>query len=154
VFDVRVVLVNDGSRWHAILETRLAPLDSDLSNVFQGGSIQITEEVLAAALGEEAGRATEQEIRRVSHGLAEHLEAKFPGQLIEIGLDLVLDAERRIHLIEVNSKPGAAGFGSENKIFDWQAEDEPYYERWVRPHARHLASFLRAKVEGSQLSGT
>ncbi len=149
VFDVRVVAVNDGRRWHTILETRLAPPDSELSNVFQGGSIQVTEELLASMLGEQAGREVEEEIRRVSRGLAEHLESHYPSALPELGFDFVLDRERGLHLVEVNAKPGVAGFGSETKIFDWQAEDAHHYDRWVSPHMEHLAAFLEAKVEAT-----
>ena len=150
VFDVRVVMVNDGQRWHSILETRLAPIDSDLSNVFQGGSIQVTEELFAALFGEEEGHALGQRVREVSHGVAEYFESRFPSQLMELGFDFVLDGNRGMHLVEVNAKPGVAGFGSENKIFDWKTEDEHYYEKWVRPHVKHLAAFFRAKVERAE----
>ncbi len=147
VFDVRVVMVHDGREWHSILETRLAPTESDLSNVFQGGSIRVTEELLAALLGEREGREVEREIRRTSHRLAESLDSLYPAALPELGFDFVLDRERKPHLVEVNAKPGVAGIGSEQRIFDWGPENEPLYERWVRPHAKHLAGFLRRKVE-------
>jgi glutathione synthase/RimK-type ligase-like ATP-grasp enzyme len=147
VFDVRVVMVHDGSRWHSILETRLAPPGSDLSNVFQGGSVQATEDLFSVMFGDEVARETAAEIRRVSHRVAEHFESLFPDDLMEIGFDFVLDQERKAHLVEVNSKPGVAGFGSEAKIFDWKPEDEPWYEKWVYPHVRHLAGYLRSKVE-------
>ncbi len=147
VFDVRVVMVHDGSEWHSILETRLAPTRSELSNVFQGGSIRLTEELLASLLGEQEGRAVEQEIRRTSHGLAESLDSLYPAALPELGFDFVLDRERKLHLVEVNAKPGVAGIGSEEKLFDWHPENEPLYEHWVRPHAKHLAGFVRSKVE-------
>jgi hypothetical protein len=147
VFDVRVVMVHDGKKWHSILETRLAPQGSDLSNIFQGGSIQVTEELLAEILGDERARGLEGEIRAASHALAEHFESLFPGELMEIGFDLVLDRELKIHLVEVNSKPGVAGFGSETKIFDWQPEDESYYRKWVYPHVEHLAAFLKSKFD-------
>jgi hypothetical protein len=147
VFDVRVVMVHDASRWHSILETRVAPANSDLSNIFQGGSIQVTEDIFESMLGAEKARELESEIRHVSHGLAEHLESLHPGDLMELGFDFVLDQECGLHLVEVNAKPGIAGFGSEAKIFEWKPEDEPYYQKWVYPHVQHLASFLQSKVE-------
>src|SRR5262245_61546003 len=113
VFDIRVVMVHDGREWHSILESRLAPPDSDLSNVFQGGSIRVTSELLAATLGEAEGRCVEEEVRRISHELAECLESRYPAALPEIGLVFVLDREKVPHLVEVNSKPGLAGVGSE-----------------------------------------
>jgi hypothetical protein len=66
---------------------------------------------------------------------------------MELGLDLVIDRDLGIHLVEVNAKPGLSGWASERKIFDWKAEDQAYYDRSVRPHIRHLANFLRAKLE-------
>lgn len=149
VFDVRVVMVNDGSRWHSILETRVAPPGSDLSNIFQGGSIHVTEELLDAELGRDAAQGLLKSIRRVSHSVADCLESHFPGRVMELGLDLVIDRDLGIHLVEVNAKPGLSGWGSERKIFDWKPEDEAYYDASVRPHIRHLASFLRSKVERS-----
>lgn len=146
VFDVRVVMVHDGSGWHSILETRLAPCESDLSNVFQGGSIQVTEELFSRMFGDEEGRRLAQRIRKASHGVAEHFESLYPSDLMELGFDFVLDRDRNLHLVEVNAKPGVAGFGSETKVFEWKVEDEAHYERWVRPHVRHLAGFLRAKA--------
>lgn len=147
VFDVRVVMVNDGSAWHSILETRLAPPDSDLSNIFQGGSIQVTEDLFESMFGEDDGRALTEEVRRVAHGVAERLELLYPGDLMELGFDFVLDTARSPHLVEINAKPGIAGFGSETKIFDWKEEDEHYYRKWVYPHVTHLASFLRKKAQ-------
>ncbi|MBW2422194.1 MAG: YheC/YheD family protein, partial [Deltaproteobacteria bacterium] len=147
VFDVRVVMVHDGQSWHSILESRLAPPGSDLSNVFQGGSVQATEDLLSSMFGEEVARETEAEIRHVSHGMAAHFESLYPNDLMEIGFDFVLDSGRKLHLVEVNSKPGVAGFGSETKIFEWKPEDQPWYEKWVYPHVRHLAAFLRSKAE-------
>lgn len=153
VFDVRVVMVNDGSRWHSILETRVAPPGSDLSNIFQGGSIHATEEILEAELGREAAQALLKNIQSRACGLADYLESRFPGRVMELGLDLVIDRDLGIHLVEINAKPGLSGWASERKIFDWKSEDQAYYDRTVRPHIRHLANFLRSKVEKSSTSG-
>ena len=147
VFDVRVVMVHDGRDWHSILESRLGPAGSELSNVFQGGSIRVTGELLTAMLGETEGRVLEEQVRRVSHGLAGHLESRHPGALPELGFDFVVDRSRGLHLVEVNAKPGVAGIGSERKLFDWTAEEESLHELWTRPHTTHLAGFLRRKVE-------
>jgi hypothetical protein len=148
VFDVRVVMVNDGCEWHSLLETRLAPRGSDLSNVFQGGSIRVTESILIELFGDTDAALMEKNIRSVSAGVARHLDQRFPGNLMEIGFDFLLDARRNLHLIEVNAKPGVAGFGSETKLFEWKPDDEVYYQRWVYPHVTHVAAFLKSKVQG------
>ena len=84
---------------------------------------------------------------RASHGLAGYLETSFPGELPEIGFDFVLDRDRVPHLVEVNAKPGIVGVGSERKLFDWTPEERALHEMWTLPHMRHLAAFLRHKVE-------
>ncbi|MDH5256254.1 MAG: hypothetical protein OEW72_10100, partial [Gammaproteobacteria bacterium] len=85
VFDIRVVAVNDGRLWHTILETRLSPPGSDLSNIAQGGTIHVTEELLAASLGSAATRELLERVDATALGLARHLEASFPGELMELG---------------------------------------------------------------------
>jgi len=152
VFDIRVVMVNDGSTWHSLLETRLAPRDSDLSNVFQGGSIRVTESILVELVGDEDAALLEKEIRSISDGVARHLDQLFPGRLMELGFDFLLGLDRKLHLIEVNAKPGVAGFGSETKLFEWKPDDEAYYQRWVYPHVTHVAAFLKSKIDNLSTS--
>ena len=152
IFDVRVVMVHNGHRWHAILESRLAPRGSDLTNIYQGGSIQITEELLASLFGDDLGRVMEEKVRRVSHGVAEYLDSFFPSEVMEMGLDFVFDEQRNLHLVEVNAKPGVAGIGSEIRLFNWKDEDAPLLERWVHPQMKHLAGFLLSKIQQTRSS--
>jgi hypothetical protein len=148
-FDVRVVMVNDGHAWHALLESRLAPPGSELSNVHQGGSIHVTRELLEAAVGGQEGRVIEERVRQISDRVARHFETRFPDALPEIGLDFVLGPDRAPRLVEINAKPGIAGIGSETKLFDWTPGDQALHEMWTFPHMRHLAGFLRHKVGAS-----
>jgi glutathione synthase/RimK-type ligase-like ATP-grasp enzyme len=147
VFDVRVVMVHDGQAWHALLESRLAPPGSELSNVYQGGSIQVTRKLLASVVGDRECLVVEDRLRQVSHRLAQHFESRFPDALPEIGLDFVLDSDRMPHLVEVNAKPGIAGIGSETKLHEWAPEEQALHEMWTFPHMKHLAGFLRHKIE-------
>jgi len=147
VFDVRVVMVNDGAGWHELFETRLAPVGSALSNVYQGGTIHVTHDLLTTTVGARRAKAMEGRLREISHGLAQHLESRYPGALPEIGFDYVLDRDGEPHLVEVNAKPGIAGIGSERRFFDWAVEEKPLHEMWTIPHMTHLASFLRRKME-------
>jgi YheC/D like ATP-grasp len=149
VFDVRVVMVHDGRTWHELLESRLAPRGSELSNVYQGGSIRVTRELLASMVGPQEAIVIEDQLRQVSQRLAGHFESRFPDALPEIGLDFVLDPDRRPHLVEVNAKPGIAGIGSETKLNEWPREDQALHEMWTFPHMRHLAGFLRHKIEAA-----
>ncbi|MEO5616598.1 MAG: YheC/YheD family protein [Candidatus Eisenbacteria bacterium] len=146
VFDVRVVMVHDGRSWHPLFESRLAPRGSELSNVYQGGTIHVTREVLAGTVGEPECRIVEDRLREVSDALARHFESRFPGALSEIGFDFVIDQDRAPRLVEVNAKPGIAGIGSERKVFDWTDEERGLHEQWTIPHMKHLAGFLRNKA--------
>ena len=86
---------------------------------------RITEAVLSSLFGDQGTRALEEEVNRVSHGVVQYLESLYPSALIEIGLDFILDREQRLHLVEINAKPGVAGFGSETKLFEWTADAWP-----------------------------
>ena len=147
VFDVRVVMIHDGRGWHDLFETRLAPPGSVLSNVYQGGTIHATPELLASTVGPRNGRSVENRLRQIAHDLAAHFESRYPGALPEIGFDFVLDGDREPHLVEVNAKPGIAGIGSERRVFDWTPDEKPLLEMWTLPHMRHLADFLRHRVD-------
>jgi YheC/D-like protein len=149
VFDVRVVMVHDGLDWEAILESRVSPPGSDLSNVYQGGTVHQTGELLAEVVGRQEGEALVQRVRQVSYGIARHLESRFPGALSEIGLDFVLDTDHRPHLVEVNAKPGIAGIGSERRYLEWTLEEQELHEMWTLPHMNRLAGFLRSKIANS-----
>lgn len=147
VFDFRVIMLNDGRIWNWFHEARLSSKGSDLSNVSQGGVSLMTESLLFHVLGNEAGSQTLYELKSQSFGLASYLESIHPGDLMEIAFDFVLDREAKLHLIEINTKPGLPGVGFENSIFDKRPEQEPLFELWVYPYAACLARFLRTKVE-------
>lgn len=147
VFDVRVVMVHDGQDWNAILESRLSPPGSDLSNVYQGGSVHQTHQLLERVVGESESQVVEERVRRCSHELAGYLESRFPGELPEIGFDFVLDADREPHLVEINAKPGIAGIGSERRYLEWTEDEQALHEMWTLPHMKRLANFLRRKIE-------
>jgi hypothetical protein len=120
-FDIRVTMLHDGRGWNWLHEVRLSPEGSDVSNVRQGGKTVVTEDLLFDLLGAEGAQEMLHELRNESFGLAAYLE--------------------------VNTKPGLAGIGADVSIYDKRPEQEPLFERWVYPHARHLARFLAAKAQ-------
>ncbi|MGH8222534.1 MAG: YheC/YheD family protein, partial [Woeseiaceae bacterium] len=123
VFDVRVLMVNDGSAWHWIHETRLSRKGSDLSNVSQGGESVVTEEFLFHLLGHEDALLTLQDLKSESFGLAKYLERLHPGDIMEIAFDFVVDRNRQLRLVEVNTKPGLASIGFLTTIYDLGPEE-------------------------------
>jgi hypothetical protein len=146
-FDIRVTMLHDGQAWSWLHEIRLSPEGSDVSNVSQGGEIIVTEKLLFDLLGGEAAQQKLDEIKSDSFGLAAYLERLHPGEILEVAFDFALDREGQLRLIEINTKPGLAGVGSDITIYDKKPEDEPLFERWVYPHTTSLARFLLDKAE-------
>jgi hypothetical protein len=147
VFDIRVVMVHDGRAWIGLNEARLSTLGSDVSNVSQGGASIVTEQLLHAVLGAEGAQQALRELESESFALAAYLDKLHPGDLMEIAFDFVLDREARLHLVEMNTKPGLLHIGFTRTIFDRAADEEPLFERWVYPHTAALARFLRSQAE-------
>jgi hypothetical protein len=147
-FDIRVTMLNDGANWHWLHEARLSPSGSDVSNVSQGGAITITEDLLLEMMGAEAAQELLHRLRGEAFGLASYLERLHPGDILEVAFDFAIDKDGQLRLLEVNTKPGLAGIGSDVSVYDKRPEQERLFERWVYPHARHLASFLLRKAEG------
>jgi glutathione synthase/RimK-type ligase-like ATP-grasp enzyme len=146
-FDIRVTMLNDGYRWHWLHEARLSRTGSDVSNVSQGGEIVVTEDLLFHVMGGEAARQLLYEVKSDSFGLAAYLDQLHPGEILEVAFDFVVDLDGRVRLLEINTKPGLAGIGSEVSVFEKKPEHEAAFERWVYPHTTHLASFLLHKAE-------
>ena len=146
-FDIRVTMLHDGRSWSWLHEARRSPAGSDVSNVRQGGEIVATEEVLFEVLGHEAAQHSLHQLESESFGFAAYLERLHPGDILEVAFDYAIDGEGRLRLLEVNTKPGMAGVGSEITVFDKRPVHEPLFERWVYPHAACLARFLVAKSE-------
>ncbi len=149
-FDVRVIMLNDGRRWHCLHEARLSRQRSRVSNVAQGGRSVVTEELLIETLGPQTTDQILSEIQSESFGLAAHLERRFPGQLNEFALDFVIDKQGRPWLIETNTKPGMPSVGSEVTVFNASREHAYAFDRWVYPHCEILAEFLLRKARSAQ----
>lgn len=149
VFDIRVVMLYDGEQWNWLHEARLSAPKKDLSNVSQGGRSVETESLLFDVLGADSARQMLDDLKSEAYGLATFLEKLHPGDLMEIAFDFVIDTDSRLHLLEINTKPGLVSIGFEKSIYDKKPADDPLFERWVLPHARSLADFLRTKVESA-----
>ena len=152
-FDVRVTMLNDGRSWDWLHEARISPPGSDVSNVGQGGDIDVTEALLLETMSAEASTDLLRQVRNESFGLAMHLERLHPGDINEVALDFAVDREGRLRLLEINTKPGLAGIGSEVPVHERRPEQEALFERWVYPHTRQLADFLLRKAERRRAEG-
>lgn len=145
VFDIRVIMINDGETWNWLHEVRESDRDSEISNISQGGTSIATEDLLFDLLGYEGARNMLNELQGESFGLAAFLERLHPGEIMEIAFDFVIDREGRLRLIEINTKPGLAGIGFLCTVFEMRPAQRPLFERWVHPHTTGLARFLQKK---------
>jgi hypothetical protein len=146
-FDIRVTMVHDGESWRCLHEARISPPGSDVSNVSQGGDIAITEALLFEIFGAEASSELLHDLVDESFGLAVHLEQLHPGDINEVAFDFAVDREGRLRLLEVNTKPGLAGIGSNVPFYDLGPEQQGLFARWAIPHVSYLADFLMRKME-------
>jgi hypothetical protein len=149
-FDIRVTMLHDGESWHCLHEARISPPGSDVSNVSQGGDIAITEALLFETVGAEASSELLRELLDESVGLAVHLEQLHPGDINEVAFDFAVDREGRLRLLEVNTKPGLAGIGSNVPFYAVRPEQQALFARWAIPHVARLADFLVRKAEARQ----
>ncbi len=145
-FDIRVTMVHDGEAWRCIHEARISPPGSDVSNVSQGGDIAITEQLLFDTVGAEGSSELLHDLVGESYGLATHLEQLHPGEILEIAFDFAVDRQGSLRLLEINTKPGLAGIGSNVSLFELRPENEALFARWARPHVSALADFLVRKA--------
>jgi len=148
-FDLRVVMLHDGSQWSWLHEARVSRRGAELSNISQGGTSLVTEDLLLALFGAEDAAEHLQALRDESFGLAGYFDRLHPGEIMEVAFDFVLDTQGVLHLVEINSKPGLVSVGFEVSFLHKQPEHEALFERWVYPHVRSLASFLHSKVEAA-----
>ena len=125
-FDIRVTMLHDGRAWHWLHEARLSPEGSDVSNVWQGGQILVTEDLLLELVGSEEQQQILYELKSESFGLAAYLERLHPGDILEVAFDF-------------SDRPGRRGYafwrstpsrdwpviGSDISVFDKRPEREP-----------------------------
>ncbi|WP_138496269.1 YheC/YheD family protein [Paenibacillus pinistramenti] len=110
-FDIRVLVQKDGSgQWSVTgMAARVGAAGSLTSNLHGGGRAFQAEALLQRELGSTAARTAAALIRRLSAVIPACLEERF-GRLAELGIDFGVDAEARVWILEVNSKPGRSAF--------------------------------------------
>ncbi|WP_426334427.1 YheC/YheD family protein [Paenibacillus silvae] len=134
VFDIRALLQkNWHGRWTLTgCMVREGPEGSLTSNLHGGGTAYPADEYLAERYGTDQAALLLQQIRHSAALIPPLLESRF-GRLAELGLDFGADADGRLWMIEVNSKPGRTSFA--------EAKDEHMHAlTYTRPlaYARYL----------------
>ncbi|WP_458460241.1 YheC/YheD family endospore coat-associated protein [Paenibacillus sp.] len=110
-FDIRALMQKNGQgRWTLTgCMVREGPEGSLTSNLHGGGRAYPAHAYLLQRYGTVRAEALLKSIRQTAALIPTLLESRF-GRLAELGLDFGADAEGKLWLIEVNSKPGRTSF--------------------------------------------
>jgi glutathione synthase/RimK-type ligase-like ATP-grasp enzyme len=110
-YDVRVLVQkNSCGEWETTGKAvRMGDKNSITSNLHGGGKAMPLSSFLARYFPEEKQTEIEQEMDQLIELLPPFLE-QYHGRLVELGVDVGIDADGNVWIIEVNSKPGRTVF--------------------------------------------
>lgn len=154
-FILRVIMLDDGKEWQWVHKAVLAAPGSDIANTTQGGYNSTTMALFTTLYGADKAAELFEEVRRVSFDCVRYLDTLFPGRLMEVAFDFVLDKNGRVKVLEVNTLPGMTKPGLPPSpafldILNRQPSEQEIYEKLILPHGTHLAHFLHTKLEERQ----
>lgn len=111
VFDIRALVQKSGDgRWQLTgMAVRKGAPGSSTSNLHGGGSAEPAEPFLRHEYGAKPSGEVIKTLHRLVDVIPPAVEEAF-GRFCELGLDFGVDRQRRVWLLEVNSKPGRAVF--------------------------------------------
>lgn len=112
-FDIRALVQKNGEgRWTLTgMAVRQGAPGSITSNLHGGGHAEETEPFLRKHYGADAARRIIEKVKKVALRVPLVLE-QYHGRLVELGVDLGVDADGRVWVLEANSKPGRSSFAS------------------------------------------
>ncbi|MGZ9583245.1 YheC/YheD family endospore coat-associated protein [Paenibacillus marinisediminis] len=110
-FDIRVLMQkNEHGRWSQTgMAARVGSTTSVTSNLHGGGHAFRADAFLEEQYGHSEAQRLLEQIERYSEYIPTAIEERH-GRLIELGLDYGIDRDRRLWLLEANSKPGRSVF--------------------------------------------
>lgn len=150
-FDIRLVVIGKKPDWKIITEVRLGAKESDLSNVSQGGTC-IELDKLLNILSEKLNPTDfKKRLFDTILRLTSFLDAFYPNKVLEMAYDIILDTEQKIHITEINCKPGSPMiFIQFNNMLDLNPEEQSLYSNHIEPHGQKLAQALLERWEDAQ----
>ncbi|MEI7024983.1 YheC/YheD family protein [Paenibacillus sp. y28] len=105
--DFRILMLKPARKWKVMgVMGKLAARNKHVTNYCRGGSWIRLEDALTQSIGctPEDCRIAENELRAFAETIAGYMDKEFPN-IDELGLDIAIDGERRIWLLEANTKP-------------------------------------------------
>ncbi len=150
-FIIRLIAVYDGEQWHSIYKGVLSAAENSIANSSQGGYNYFLRDLLNKIYGEEKAAHMLEKIIQTAAELSTFLDSKYEVELMEIAYDFVIDTADDIHVVEINTKPGATKPGikftnPKQEILNRTAEQEEMFQKYAMPHATHLVNFLIKKM--------
>lgn len=146
-FDIRAIVLNDGRRFHCLHYARVGVQGSELSYTPRQSREHESQVVLETIYGKNRARELMGEVEKAGIRLASYLERFFPGSVMEVAFDFLLDAGGHIFLAEANATPGLWYDEPYTDVFSLTAEEKKRFARQIAPHGWCLASFLQAKLD-------
>ncbi|MGF7048907.1 glutathione synthase/RimK-type ligase-like ATP-grasp enzyme [Paenibacillus sp. DS2015] len=107
VFDIRMYLQKPQSEWGISgMVARIAPKHRYITNYHKGGQAATLDKVLLPLFEDNTEKVNDciEKLRTISLTIADTLTKQFPDTR-EFGIDLAVDSNRRIWIIEANTRP-------------------------------------------------
>jgi glutathione synthase/RimK-type ligase-like ATP-grasp enzyme len=110
---------------------RIASTQQFVSNIARGGSLGTVKDTLGkSSLNAQQRVSVYDRLRKASLEIATSIEAQIPNHFGELGIDLAVDAQGKIWLLEVNSKPS-------------KDDNTPLSEQRIRPSVKQIVQYAR-----------
>jgi glutathione synthase/RimK-type ligase-like ATP-grasp enzyme len=146
-FDIRLVVIGNQNSWDIITEVRLGAKESDLSNVAQGGSCIELDDLLNRLSYKTPAETFKKRLLDTAYKLTSFLDAYYPSHMMEMAYDIIVDTNHKIHITEINCKPGSPMiFTSFNNMFNLNEDEKVLYNKYIVPHGTALANSLKKRL--------
>jgi len=147
--ECRVLMVNDGLKWHSLHIIYLGFPDTHVSNQPHTDHNSVdTMKVLTSLYGQKEAKKILKNLLDLSAAITERLDKMYPGVVHEMAYDFILDQERNIYFLEVNTKQAmiAPTANLISPIFNILAEEQDSYDQYLIPHGTILGKFLEQRI--------
>lgn len=150
-FDIRLVVIGKRPDWKIISEVRLGAKESDLSNVSQGGTCIELDDLLNKLSDKINPAEFKNQLFDNIIRLTSFLDAFHPNKVLEMAYDIILDTQQKIHITEINCKPGSPMiFIDFNNMFNLNSMEQSLYTKYIEPHGQKLANAMFERWENAQ----
>ncbi len=139
VFDIRVIVFNEGEKWHFLSEVRIGVKSSEISN---NGGTDIPIEFLEKIFSKEKASSIIEKIKETTINLTIFLSKECDELINELAFDVMIDKSANIYFAEINTKPGLAGLTKYDDFFNMTDYEKNFYKKLSVKHGHYLAKSL------------